>query len=87
MNVLSGNTVILIEGYKEVIVTSTAGWEDRAISEPGAETVVRGPRERFSENIRTNTALIRRKIKDTNLLCEQKQFGRITKTTLQNTLK
>lgn len=79
-SILSGNTIILIDGFKEAIVASTAGWEARAISEPAAETVVRGPRESFSENIRTNTALIRRKIKDYNLLCEHKQIGRITKT-------
>ncbi|NHC41804.1 spore germination protein [Bacillus sp. MM2020_1] len=82
INVLSGNTVIVIEGYKEALVASTAGWAERAVSEPASETVVRGPRESFTENIRTNTALIRRKIKDSNLLCEQKQIGRITKTTI-----
>ncbi|MEH7155728.1 spore germination protein [Neobacillus drentensis] len=79
-NILSGNTVIFIDGMKVAIGASTGRWEERAISEPASETVVRGPRESFSENIRKNTALIRRKIKDSNLLCEQKEIGRITKT-------
>jgi spore germination protein KA len=80
--VLSGNTVILIDGFSEAISASTAGWEDRGVSEPATQTVVRGPRESFSENIRTNTALLRRKIKDSNLYCEQKQIGRVTKTNI-----
>ncbi|MBT2653927.1 spore germination protein [Bacillus sp. ISL-18] len=80
--VLSGNTVILINGSTEAISASTAGWEDRAVSEPATQTVVRGPREGFTENLRTNTALLRRKIKDHNLYCEQKQIGTLTKTNI-----
>lgn len=34
----------------------------------------------FSETLRTNTSLIRRKIKDPNLWLETKQIGRVTKT-------
>lgn len=80
--VLSGNTVILIEGSAKAVSAKTSGWKDRGINEPVSQTVIRGPREGFSETLRTNTALIRRKIKDANLLCEQKQIGRLTKTTV-----
>ncbi|SEM62270.1 GerA spore germination protein [Paenibacillus sp. cl141a] len=48
--------------------------------ETSAENVVRGTRESFSEALRTNTALIRRKIKDPNLWMETKQIGRVTQT-------
>ncbi|WP_147532776.1 spore germination protein [Bacillus marasmi] len=78
--VLTGNTVIIIDGNKMAISASTLGWEDRGVTEPASQTVVRGPREGFSENFRTNTALIRRKINDANLLCEQKKIGKVTKT-------
>lgn len=78
--VLAGNTAIIIEGNKIAISASTLGWEDRGVTEPASQTVVRGPREGFSENFRTNTALIRRKINDANLLCEQKKIGKVTKT-------
>ncbi|WP_318503542.1 spore germination protein [Bacillus sp. T3] len=80
--ILFGNTVILIEGFKGAISASTAGWEDRGVTEPASQTVVRGPREGFSENFRTNTALIRRKINDANLCCEQKMIGTVTKTNI-----
>lgn len=80
--ILSGNTVIIIEGFNGAVAASTAGWEDRGVTEPASQTVVRGPREGFSENFRTNTSLIRRKINNPNLYCEQKQIGTITKTNI-----
>lgn len=78
--VLSGDTVIIINGYSQGFSVSTKGWKDRGVTETSAQTVIRGPQEAFSETLRTNTALIRRKIKNPLLLCEQKQIGRVTKT-------
>ncbi|WP_199613641.1 spore germination protein [Paenibacillus alkalitolerans] len=78
--VLSGDTAILIDGQSVGIVSGTKGWKDRGVTEPSSQTVVRGPREGFSESLRTNTALIRRKIKDSNLWLESMQVGRVTKT-------
>lgn len=79
-SILSGDTVILVDGHAEGISTSTKSWEDRGVTEAATETVVRGPREAFSESLRTNTALVRRKIKDANLWLETMQIGRITQT-------
>ena len=78
--VLSGDTVILVDGFAEGIVADTRDFTDRGVTEPSSQTVVRGPREGFSETMRTNTALIRRKIKDPNLWMETRQIGAVTKT-------
>lgn len=77
---LSGDTVIILEGCAHGLVVSTKGWEKRNVTEPQAETVVRGPREGFTENLRTNTALIRRKLKSENLRVEGLIVGRNTQT-------
>lgn len=77
---LSGDAIILIDGETQGIVASARGWKDRGVTEPTSENVVRGPREGFSETLQTNTALIRRKIKDPNLWLETKQIGRVTQT-------
>ncbi len=77
---LSGDTVILLDGCAFGLVVSTKGWEKRSVTEPQAETVVRGPREGFTENLRTNTALIRRKLKSENLRVENLIVGRNTQT-------
>jgi spore germination protein KA len=52
----------------------------RGIQESGTESVIRGPRESFTENLRTNTALIRRRIKDPNLRMKTSQVGRVSQT-------
>jgi len=79
-HLLSGDTIILIDGYAQGFAASSRGWEDRGVTEPNSQTVVRGPKDSFSETLRTNTALLRRKIKDTNLWIETKPIGRKTKT-------
>lgn len=77
---LSGSTIFLLEGCSKGFSIGLTAWEDRGVTEPSAQTVIRGPREGFSETLRTNTALIRRKIKDQHLWLESKQIGRRTKT-------
>jgi len=77
---LSGETIVLIDGYASAIAAGTRGWRDRGINETLTETVVRGPKEAFTETLRTNTAMIRRKIKDSNLWLETRQIGQVTET-------
>jgi len=64
---LSGFTIIFIDGVKEALMIQTIGGEFRAIEEPITETLIRGPRSGFVENLETNLALIRRRAKDPNL--------------------
>ncbi|KGM44793.1 spore germination protein [Neobacillus niacini] len=79
-SLLSGDTIILLDGYAEGLIISNRQWAERGVTEPTAQTVVRGPREGFTENLRINTALIRRKIKDPKLWMETKTIGTRTKT-------
>lgn len=73
--ILSGDTVLLIDGYAKVIVVATKGWPNRGVQEPDSEVVLRGPKEGFSEALRMNTVLIRRRIRDTKLKVKQLQLG------------
>ena len=77
---LMGDTVFLLDGCASALMISTKGWETRGITEPSTESVVRGPREGFTENIRTNTVLLRRKIKTPALHFESLRIGRKTRT-------
>lgn len=79
-SLLSGDTILLLDGCTHGLTIGMRGWKDRGVTESTTETVIRGPKEGFTESIRTNTALIRRKIKDPNLWLETKQIGRLTKT-------
>ena len=64
--VLSGFTAVFYGSAGKVYLFEIREWEHRAIEEPMSETVVRGPKEGFVENLRTNTGVIRRKIKRLN---------------------
>jgi len=81
-SLLSGDTIFLIDGYEQGLILSSKHWVERGVSEPEAQTVIRGPREGFTENLRVNTALIRRKFKDPNLWMESKVVGERTKTNI-----
>ncbi len=79
-DLLSGNTIILIDGSKEALTISTRSWEKRGVEEPASENVVRGPRQGFTETLRTNTSMLRRIIKNPNLRFESVIVGKQTKT-------
>ncbi|MBH0331782.1 spore gernimation protein KA [Brevibacillus brevis] len=78
--ILTGDTVILVDGYSNGFIANTKQWEDRGVQETSVQTVVRGSREAFSENLRTNTALVRRRINNRNLWLETVQIGDMTQT-------
>ncbi|MET3848032.1 spore germination protein [Paenibacillus sp. OAE614] len=80
IHLMSGDTILFIDRIGIAVIASTKGGERRSVSEPESQTVIRGPREGFTESIRTNTALLRRKIKSPNLWLEEMQLGRVTQT-------
>lgn len=80
LSLLSGGTIILIDYSSTAFLADTRGWKERGIQEPTSESLVKGPKEGFIETLRTNTALIRRKIKDTNLRIETVEVGKRSKT-------
>ena len=78
--ILSGNTVILIDGYSKFLAIHTYGPKGRNISEPTSQTVIRGPKEGFTEKIDMNISQLRRRIKDKSMKIENMTIGSITKT-------
>ncbi|WP_040209539.1 spore germination protein [Neobacillus jeddahensis] len=79
-SLLSGNTIIFLDGCTKAISGETKGWEKRSISEPTTQLSIRGPKDSFTETLRTNTALIRRRIKSPNLWLESFKIGRVSQT-------
>ena len=78
--ILSGDTIFLMDGAADALAISLRGWKTRGIEEPQTESVVRGPREGFSETLRINTSLLRRKMKNPNLKFETVTIGERTGT-------
>ncbi|MDR6878843.1 hypothetical protein J2X61_000588 [Bacillus sp. 3255] len=78
--VLSGDTLVVIEGIEQANLVSSKGFKDRGVEEPATENNVRGPRDGFTESLRTNTALVRRRIKDPMLRLDAMVIGTRSKT-------
>ncbi|WP_211750205.1 spore germination protein [Paenibacillus sp. Marseille-Q4541] len=81
-SILSGSTLILFNEYNRGIIADTAGGEQRSIAPPEDQLVLRGPRDSFTENLRTNTSLLRRKIKNKNLRIQTKTIGSVSQTNI-----
>lgn len=77
-----GDTILLIDGSNEVLIINTKGFPVRDINEPQSETIVKGPREGFTESVIVNLSLIRRKIRSSDLKFKMKVIGVRTKTTV-----
>jgi len=79
-SLLNGKVILLFDGYTQGFAVEMKGGKERSVEEPTTETTIRGPREGFTENIRVNTALLRRKIRDHNLWIESRKIGKVSKT-------
>lgn len=73
--VLNGLTALFIEDCDQCILIESRGFEKRSVSQPLVETVVKGPQEAFIENLRTNITLIRRIIRNKDLVTEMIPVG------------
>lgn len=75
-----GFTVVMLDGCASALATHTTGGDKRHVEEPSSQTVIRGPKEGFTENLRINLSLIRRRIKSPLLSSELMKIGRLTQT-------
>ncbi|WP_375088955.1 spore germination protein [Peribacillus sp. RS7] len=78
--VLTGDTAVLLNGSTKAVIASTKKQPSRAITEPTSQTVIRGPKDSFTENLRTNTSLIRTRIQNPDVRLESLKVGSVTQT-------
>ncbi|MEK3915721.1 spore germination protein [Paenibacillus sp. FSL H7-0331] len=81
-NLLSGDAILFMNGYSDGLRIGVTGRKERNVSEPASQPSVRGPMDAFTENIKTNISLIRRRIKDPQLWLEVHEIGKVTKTSV-----
>ena len=78
--ILSGGVIILLPHLGQALQCMIKGYETRAIDIPQTETVIKGPREGFTEDLSTNISEIRRRIKTPSLKLEHFFLGTETQT-------
>ena len=79
-NLLSGPSLLFVDGFDTAIILDTRSYPMRSIQEPDAEKVMRGAKDGFIETLVSNTALIRRRIRNPKLTFEVKPVGSDSQT-------
>ncbi len=79
-SMMSGDTLIFVEGEQRVLVINSKGYPNRGVQTSESEVTVHGSKDSFTESVRFNTVLIRRRIRDTRLKAKAYVKGIRTKT-------
>lgn len=77
---LSGVFVLLVEGFDKALLIDSRTYPSRSVEEPDKDKVLRGSKDGFVETIVFNTALIRRRIRSTDLRMQIMSAGNSSKT-------
>ena len=80
ISLLSGITLLFIEGYDRAITIDCRTYPVRSVEEPIKDKVLKGSRDGFVETLTSNTALIRRRIRDPHLIMEFTRVGERSQT-------
>ncbi|WP_255507955.1 spore germination protein [Lysinibacillus sp. BW-2-10] len=78
----NGDTVLFVDDFDRAYVISTSSFEGRGIEKAENEVVVKGPKEAFNEKALSNISLIRKRIKNENLIVESLTISQRSKNEL-----
>lgn len=78
--VYSGAMLIIVDEFDTGFLVKTRSYPKRAVSEPDNDKVLSGAHDGFVESLLINTALVRRRIRDRELIMEVQQAGTRSKT-------
>jgi spore germination protein KA len=79
-DIVGGSVALIFDDVKTAVTFDIKGFHERSISEPTGENVIKGAKDSFVENLRTNTASIRMKMKNARLVIEEMKTGKQTAT-------
>lgn len=77
---MSGFVLLFLDEVPEILALGIQGFKFRSVSEPVSEVMQKGSREGFVETLKVNMTLIRRRIKNPQLMFESMTVGKISKT-------
>ena len=76
----AGLVPLLVEGLDRIIIIDCREYPSRSVEEPDKEKTLRGAKDGFTENFMENVALIRRRIRDNNLIFKAYNVGNVSKS-------
>lgn len=80
--VMIGDAVIVCDGKKEFTQVKSKGYPGRGVDEAENEQTMRGSREAFSDSEKSNTALIRKRIRTPELKVVESKIGDYSNTNI-----
>lgn len=80
LDIMSGFVAVFVDGISHALSVGVQGYAARSIQEPSTHNNVKGSRDSFVEVIRTNVSLIRRRMKNPDLVFKMSQVGEMSKT-------
>jgi len=80
LDLLNGHVALMFDDIDDMVIFEIKGFQLRGIGEPTDENVIKGGKDAFTEALRLNTGLIRRRIRDPRLKIIQKSIGNVTNT-------
>ncbi|MDE6850853.1 MAG: spore germination protein, partial [Clostridia bacterium] len=79
-NISDGNAVLYTDGEKDFYVIGVKMPPGRAVAEPPTQVTVKGPREGFTEDIKVNLGLVRKRVKSDKLQIKTLTVGKQSQT-------
>ena len=79
-NICEGDTALFLEGEEGAYLLSAKKWERRSVEEPPTSSVIKGPREGFTEDVTVNAALLRRRLKNKSFVIKEMTIGKYSRS-------
>lgn len=76
----AGNAVLFVDGYDRAIKIGSKGYPGMGVHKAESEKVMRGSQEAFCESFKINTALVRKRVRSTDMKVEEKAVGTYSQT-------
>ncbi len=80
--VSDGNAALYIDGESKFYIIGVKSPPGRSVAEPPTQVTIKGPREGFTEDIKTNLGLVRKRLKSDKLQVKTLQVGKQSQTTV-----
>lgn len=78
--IYSGAILLIVDGFPTAFLIKTRNYPRRSVQEPDNDKVLRGAHDGFVEALLINTALIRRRIRNRDLVMEVHEAGKRSRT-------
>lgn len=80
MLMMTGDAVVFIDGCSKAYKIAGKGYPNMGVQQVQSEQVTRGSKESFTESVKSNTALIRKRVRSHELKVKEIRIGRRSQT-------